>query len=275
MLRRLLPRRADETSKADYGRLLVIAGNRGMGGAGLLAAEAGLRAGAGLVKLVTHPDHVSAALARRPEIMVHGADSLQDLQKHLPWPQVLVIGPGLGQDYWGEQMLYQACAHAVKNSGCKLIMDADALNLIAQKPHWLQGLKTPLIITPHPGEAARLLASDTKSVQQNRPAAATNLAQKYQCCAVLKGHHSLVANEQDLWVCKAGNPGLASAGTGDVLAGLIGGLWAQGAPHPAVASLGVWLHASAGDLAAKQHGQAGMLASDLFPQIETLLQRLE
>lgn len=258
-LRQWLPPRSRLAHKGSNGHVLVIGGDHGMGGAAALAAEAAGRVGAGLVSVVTRPEHVPAILARRPECMVATLERLPDL---LPRATVIVIGPGLGQQDWGQQLLRQALATALP-----LVLDADALNLLARwrergdplsrRGHW--------VLTPHPGEASRLLRKNTAQTQRNRFDTVQSLQQEYAAVAVLKGAGSLIAApDSRCWLSTTGNPGMASGGMGDVLSGVIGGLIAQGLTLEQAAVAGVYLHGDAADQAAGQ-GERGLLASDLMP----------
>ena len=261
-----LPPRRPCAHKGDFGHVLVVGGDHGMSGAARLAGEAALRGGAGLVSLATRPEHAAAISAARPELMCHGvsdAMSLQAmLQPRLRRATVLAIGPGLGQDGWGRQLLGAALA-----SRLPLVVDADALNLLAVEPM----CRTQWVLTPHPGEAARLLGLATAEVQADRLAAARALQQKYGGTLVLKGAGTLIVDSVGgVSLCDAGNPGMASGGMGDVLTGLIAALMAQGLVCDDAARLGVCLHAAAADRAAMA-GQRGLLASDLFLPLRELL----
>ena len=249
--------------KGMFGRVLAVGGDHGTGGAALLTAESALRAGAGMVSLATRAEHVSAALVRLPEVMAAPISSANQLLAMVEQASVLVIGPGMGQGSWARSLL------SVAASSSKLqVWDADALNLLAAGA---VSLPADSVITPHPGEAARLLGISTAQVQADRAAAALQLARKYVAICVLKGAGSLVAAPDGrLVLCDKGHPAMATAGLGDVLAGLIGALRAQGLAAFEAASLGVWLHASAG----QQQGQKGrgLAASDLIAAIRQLLE---
>ncbi|MGH8387078.1 MAG: NAD(P)H-hydrate dehydratase [Pseudomonas sp.] len=261
-----LPRlasRAPTSHKGKFGHVLLIGGDRGLGGAILLSAQSALRSGAGMVSVATRSEHVPAALARIPEAMVLGTSSANQLMELLEKVSVLVVGPGLGQAAWGRGLLSVAASASLPQ-----VWDADALNLLAQ-----EHVKLPkdCVITPHPGEAARLLGVSTAQVQADRPAAAHALSKKYTAVVVLKGAGSLIAcPDGRLAVCHQGHPAMATAGLGDVLAGLIGALLAQGMAAFDAACLGVWLHANAGE----QQGKfgRGLAASDLIPAIRQLLE---
>ena len=256
-----LPPRRPCAHKGDFGHVLVVGGDHGMSGAARLAGEAALRCGAGLVSLATRVAHTAAVSAARPELMCHGVTDAVSLKPLLRRATVLAIGPGLGQDAWGRGLLGAALA-----SRLPLVVDADALNLLAAEPL----RRTRWVLTPHPGEAARLLGISTAEVQADRPAAARALHREYGGVVVLKGAGSLIADDGGLALCDAGNPGMASGGMGDVLTGVIAALLAQGLGPGEAARCGVCLHATAADRAAGA-GQRGLLASDLFPCLRELL----
>lgn len=256
----LLPRRRN-THKGESGRVLCIGGDRGHGGALLLCAEAALRSGAGLLSAATREAHVPAMLARRPEAMVRGVESGDELKPLFSGVDAIAVGPGLGKDDWGRAMLKLALA-AEK----PLVLDADALNLIAVEPHAL----ADAILTPHPGEAARLLGIETTQVQGDRFAAAQAIAERYQAVVALKGAGTIIAAPgQTPRVLDAGNPGMAVGGMGDVLTGVIVALRAGGLSAFDAASAGALLHSLAGDAAAEE-GERGLLPSDLFPHLRRL-----
>lgn len=263
-----LPARAVDAHKGDFGHVMIIGGDKGYGGAAIMAAEAAARTGAGLVSLATRPEHVAPALTRRPEIMVCGVTSGQELEPWLARPTVLVVGPGLGQSPWSEQMLQQAL-----QSGLPVVLDADALNLLAAQRPSVAEARNNWILTPHPGEAARLLDSVTDQVQQDRFAAVAALQKRFGGAIILKGAGSLVATPDGLTgLVTAGNPGMASGGMGDVLSGILGGLLAQGLSVSRAAELGAELHAEAADLAVGDWGERSLLATDLIPAVCQLLQ---
>lgn len=261
-LRGWIPRRSRIAHKGDSGHVLCVGGDLGQGGAVLLAAEAALRCGAGLVSVATRSTHVPALLARRPEAMTRGVDGAAALAPLLARADVVAVGPGLGQGPWGRALYAQALA-----SERPLVLDADALNLLAGDP---RELPADAILTPHPGEAARLLAVDTAQVQGDRYAAAARLVERFGCVVVLKGAGTVVAAPgQAPRVVAAGNPGMAVGGMGDLLTGCIAALRARGMPAFESACLGALLHAVAGDHAARD-GEAGLLPTDLLPWLRTL-----
>lgn len=257
-----LPPRARYANKGDNGHVLVIGGEHGMAGATRLAGESALRGGAGLVSVATRSEHVLALNATRPELMAHAVDGPQALQPLLARASVLALGPGLGQGAWGHALWLTAL-----DAGMPLVLDADGLNLLAREP---RRFSTPAILTPHPGEAARLLGMTTAAVERDRFAAARELSRRYLAVVVLKGAGSLIADvDGRLDVCPWGNPGMASGGMGDLLTGIIAAMLAQGATPWRAACLGVGLHARAGDLAARR-GERGLLASDLLSPLRML-----
>ena len=261
LLQATLGRRSRTGHKGDYGHVLVIGGGEGMPGAVRLAGEAALRAGAGLVSIATHPSHAAQLVASRPELMPHAIAGADDLGPLLDRADVIAFGPGLGQSEWARE-LYAV----VSELQTPAVWDADALNLLAERPQRLP----QRIITPHPGEAARLLGLTTAEVQADRPAALAALQAKYGGIAVLKGSGTLVAAEPVPRICTAGNPGMGSAGMGDVLTGIIAGLAGQGVELATAAAVGVEVHARAGDRAARS-GERGLLASDLLAELRTVV----
>ena len=258
-----LPARAPSAHKGQFGHVLLIGGDRGFGGSISLSAQAALRTGAGLVSLATRPEHVVAALTRLPEVMTLGVSSANQLMGVLAQASVLVVGPGLGQAAWGRSLLSAAAQAKMPQ-----VWDADALNLLSNAGF---ELASGSVLTPHPGEAARLLGISTEQVQADRPAAVRALVKKYSVVCVLKGAGTLVAGlDGELAICNHGHPAMATAGLGDVLAGVTGALLAQGMSAFDAACLAVWLHARAGE----QQGQLGrgLAASDLIPAIRQLLE---
>ncbi|MEO6104824.1 MAG: NAD(P)H-hydrate dehydratase [Pseudoxanthomonas sp.] len=257
----LLPRRLN-THKGESGRALCIGGDHGHGGAIALCAEAALRSGAGLLSVATREIHVPVILARRPEAMATAVESGADLEPLLAQADAVAIGPGLGQGEWARAMLRLSLASAKP-----LVIDADALNLVAAQPCALGDALSGAILTPHPGEAARLLGSDVASVQRDRFAAARGIAQEHVAVTVLKGAGTIVAAPGEIpRVIDAGNPGMAVGGMGDLLAGVLVALRASGLSAFDAASAGALLHSLAGDAAAGD-GERGLLPSDLFPYL--------
>lgn len=249
-----LPRRRRDSHKGDHGRVLLVGGDFGMGGAALLATEAALRTGAGWAQVATRKAHHGALLARCPEAMTVPGDAALDAA--LAKADAIALGMGLGQGDWG-----RAHWQRVLTSGKPCVLDADALNLLAGAPKPVP----QAVLTPHPGEAARLLGGTTADIARDRIDAACQLAARYQCAVVLKGAGSVITAPGKLpHILAVGNPGMASPGMGDTLSGIIATLLAQGHAPAQAAGLGAWLHGRAGDLAAAARGQAGLLARDLL-----------
>lgn len=252
-----LPQRKRDSHKGDYGRVLLIGGEHGMGGAVLLGTEAALRSGAGWVQVATRTEHHGALLSRCPEAMSVLDD--EALPQAVAAADAIALGMGLGQGDW-------ARAHLVRvlDSGKPCVLDADALNLLAEQPQPVP----QAVLTPHPGEAARLLDCSTADIGHDRIAAADELAGRYQCAVVLKGAGSVIAAPgQTPRILDVGNPGMASAGMGDTLAGIIATLLAQGYAPMQAASIGAWLHGRAGDAAVQECGETSLLARDLIAQL--------
>ncbi len=253
----LAPRKRD-AHKGDFGHVLIVGGGPGMSGAVRLCGEAALRSGAGLVSIATHPSHHAMIAAGRPELMCHALEAEKDLKPLLERATVIALGPGLGTGKWSQTMF-----DAILKSDLPMVVDADALNLLANS----EARDLDWILTPHPGEAGRMLDCPTARVQEDRRGALRKLAEQFGGTVVLKGSGSLVsAADGPAWLCTAGNPGMAAPGMGDVLTGIIAALRAQGLSREMAAAAGVDIHARAGDSAAEA-GQRGLLASDLLQEL--------
>lgn len=257
-----MPRRGRCAHKGRYGHVLIVGGELGYSGAARMAGEAALRVGAGLVSIATRPEHSGLMNLGRPELMCHGVETAEQLAVLLAKADVVVVGPGLGQRAWAKALFNMVIA-----SGKPMVVDADGLNILANEP----AAKANWILTPHPGEAARLLNCTTADIQQDRFAAASSIQAEYGGVAIVKGAGTVIASEQELAVSNTGNPGMASGGMGDVLAGVIAGLLAQGLPLQDAARQGVYNHGLAADLAAGKDGERGLLASDLMPYLRQLV----
>ena len=269
-LRKMLPPRKRSTHKGSHGRLLLVGGGLGMSGAIRLAAEAALRAGAGLVQVATHPANVEQVMEGRAEIMCLGIVSPDDLDTPILHADAVVLGPGLGSDDWARGLWQRI----MDSSTQRMVLDADGLTLLAEAPR-TRGNWDDWVLTPHPGEAARLLSpfeagkTSVAQIQASRLEHADKLAERYEAIVVLKGAGTLVAvphSAEITSVCDFGNPGMATAGMGDVLSGVLGALCVQSSNLVDAACAGVLLHALAGDEAAAQ-AQRGTLAGDLMPYI--------
>jgi NAD(P)H-hydrate epimerase len=266
-LRAWMPRRARDAHKGMAGHVLVVGGGPGMAGAAHLAGEAAYRAGAGLVSLAMHPAHATRFPAGRPELIVHAVDGATALRRLIARVDAIALGPGLGRDDWARTL----CG-CVLEARQPLVVDADALSLLgadgAHREDW--------VLTPHPGEAARLIGGlSAQDIQADRLTAVRAVAAKFGGTCVLKGAGTLISTHREgpVYLCDRGNPGMASGGMGDALTGVIAALIAQGLAPGAAARLGVWLHASAADAAAAR-GERGLLASDVLPRLRTILDGL-
>lgn len=261
-LRAALPPRPRDANKGDFGHVLVVGGDHGMPGAVRMAAEAAMRSGAGLVSVYTRPEHVAAVVGTRPELMCHGGDDASGLDALLERATVVALGPGLGKEDFGRRLFVR-----MLETDLPLVVDADGLNLLAEKPvkrgHW--------ILTPHPGEAGRLLGCSTAEVQADRFTAVSELASRYDAAVVLKGAGSLIAARGETTaLVDRGNPGMAVGGMGDVLTGIVAALLAQGLSHFESARLGAYVHAAAGDRAAAA-GERGLAALDLIAALRAVV----
>ena len=259
---RALPRRARNSHKGRFGHVLIVGGGAGMPGAARLAGEAALRAGAGLVSVACQASSLVAISSGRPELMVHAVRTAADLRPLIERADVIAAGPGLGRSPWADELL--ASLLPVPQP---LLLDADALNWLAEHPEVVRQRQGPWILTPHPGEAARLLGCSNTEIQSDRLAALGRLVERYQAVVTLKGAGSLIGGPQlPNSICERGNPGMATAGMGDVLTGVIAGLQAQLGIAGTAARIGVLVHAMAGDAAARG-GERGLLASDLLREL--------
>jgi NAD(P)H-hydrate epimerase len=259
----LLGRRRRSANKGSFGHLLVVGGAPGYSGAARLAGEGALRTGAGLVTVATHPDHAAYLNLNRPELMCPAVAETGDLELFLQRATVVAVGPGLGQDAWAKGLFDR-----ILETDLPLVVDADALNLLAKSPK----KRDNWVLTPHPGEAARLLKVEIPEIQADRFSSVRRLQDRFGGVVVLKGAGTLVCgpSNKPSGVCDGGNPGMATAGTGDVLTGIVAALIAQGLSPEDAACAGVCLHASAGDAAA-EGGERGLIASDLLAEIRPLI----
>lgn len=262
----LAPRRPSN-HKGMHGHLFLLGGFQGYSGAILLAGEAALRSGTGLVSVATWPGHANQLNLGRPELMVRGVLDEDELMESAGRATVAAIGPGLGREEWGKQLYEAACELDVPK-----VVDADALYHLAQNPSH----EDRRVLTPHPGEAAKLLGTTSLDVQKDRPSAIREIQRRYGGVVLLKGSGTLIATPQgELLVCTDGNPGMAVGGMGDVLTGLIASLIAQGLPLRDATCLGALIHAQAADRLANKYGTRGILAGDLFPVLRQMVNEHE
>jgi NAD(P)H-hydrate epimerase len=269
ILENLPPRRLN-SHKGSYGWMLGVGSDVGMSGAIRLCGEAALRSGAGKVTLATRPEHASLVNVACPELMVRPLQQGGDLAELLQQVDVLVTGTGLGQTDWSRDVFIRCM-----ETRAPVVLDADGLNLLARLFGELGSDRFPLgrwILTPHPAEAGRLLGCTAREVQQDRVGVAQEIARRYRAVVTLKGCGTVVADEGGRYaICAPGNPGMATAGSGDVLSGVIGAMLAQGLDLWQAATTGVVAHAAAGDLAAAQSGERGMMASDITACLPAVL----
>jgi len=261
LLNGYLQPRPRDWHKGKSGHLVIVGGQSGMSGAVLMAAAAALRVGAGLVSVVTSPEHAHVLNVARPEVMVHAVRNAEELPLLLGRADCVVLGTGLGKSLWSQSLW-----KTVLQISRPILLDADGINLLAEFPQ----SRDNWVLTPHPGEAARLINETVADVQKDRLAAIKQIQARFGGTCVLKGAGSLIHSANQIPVlCDKGNPGMATAGMGDILSGVIGGLMVQGVPMADAAIIGVYLHAMAGDLAA-QEGERGMIATDLLPYLRRL-----
>ena len=262
---RSLPRRQNHAYKTAVGKVLIVGGSESMEGAALMAGRAAFRAGAGMVSIATINEDSAMFSHQSPEIRVHRLNTVADLEILLESHDVIGVGPGLGQSDKA-----RAVFSTLAESGKNLVVDADGLNILAtmrlSNDNW--------ILTPHLGEAARLLDMQSRLIQTDRLETASEITGLYGGVCVLKGQNTVIASEKGKWICDRGNSGMATAGMGDILTGVICGLWAPGMDMDAAARAGVWLHAVSGDDSAAEYGPIGMTATDLLPGIRRNLNRV-
>ena len=279
MRARVTPRTAD-SHKGDYGRVLIVAGSRGKTGAAALAAMAALRSGAGLVTVATPASCLPIVAALGAEYMTEPLDENSDgtvaagaVARILAIDaNVMAIGPGLGQSASAKAVV-QAL---VERARVPLVIDADGLNAFAGDVDRLKGRDdVPIVITPHPGEMARLIGASVNDVQSNRLEVSTEFATTHRVHVVLKGHRTVIATpDGHVFINPTGNPGMATGGTGDVLTGMIAAWLAQLLDAEAACRLAVFVHGAAGDLAESREGQAAMTATDLLEHLGEALTTL-
>ncbi len=282
VVRELIPARPEAGHKGTFGHVVIFAGSTGFSGAAKLAAEGALRSGVGLVTAgvpATIAPTVASKLLEgmvRPLPTTHeggfGREAFEPALEFVATKQAAVLGPGIG--WVSETERFVSCM--VSHCPTPLVIDADGLNCLSACMETLIDAEGPRLLTPHPGEMARLLSISTAEVQANREETARTLAMRYGCTVTLKGHHTVIADGQgEVWINPTGNVGMATGGTGDVLAGLLGGLLAQGVDVKDAARIGVYIHGLAGDIAAARKTSRGMLARDLADAIPDAWRLLE
>lgn len=279
----LMPPRRDRSSKSDFGRVLLICGSYGMAGAAFLSAKACYRVGAGLVEIFTHESNRTILQTSLPEAIVSTYSENDIAEKLIPSLEkadAVVVGCGLGVTPCSRKLL-STLLHALDQIDKPLVLDADALNLISRNPSFSKYLRGS-IITPHFGEAARLLGCDIAELLPRTAKTAQSLASKLGAVTVMKDHETAVSDGgEKIYINKSGNCGMATAGSGDVLAGIIGGILAQSSRASAplsmldAASLGVYLHGLAGDIAAEKYGKYSLMASDIIDALPLVLREIK
>lgn len=265
-----LPRRVRDGHKGIFGRVLVIAGSRGMTGAAYLTAQGAMRSGAGLVTVATPKSQqpilatklTCAMTAALPEtnggtLSLSARKPLLNLARE---SDIIALGPGLSQHPQTIKLILSVLPFL----SSPVVVDADGLNALSKNPAILKRIKVPVILTPHPGEMLRLSGSRVDKSTRSRVRIAVELARKYQVIVALKGYQTVVTDGRSVYINKTGNPGMATGGSGDVLTGIIAGLLGQGLKPFAAAQLGVYLHGLAGDLAAREIGEFPLIATDLL-----------
>lgn len=275
-VKNLLKRRPKDAHKGVFGKVLIVAGSEGMAGAAILSAKAALRAGAGLVRVSIDSKLFPIIQTGVPEATCIKRDLSQDVLREY---DAVVVGPGIGTESEGTF----AVAKVMQNYSGKVVFDADALNVVAKNIVDLNKTNAKIVITPHLGEAARLMDKATSDIERSREKAATYLAMSTNTVTVLKGHDSLIAlpkvNKQtgiaDFYVNTTGNPGMATGGSGDVLSGVIGAFMGQGMSPEDAAVAGVYIHGLAGDMATKKYGEYGLIAGDIAEYIGYAIKDLQ
>lgn len=272
----MLPKRTAHSNKGSYGKLLLIAGSEGMAGAAVFAAKAAYRMGCGLVRVATVESNRAILQQLVPEAVLAVYNDTTDVVKfvetQLAWADAVAVGSGIGQSALSEKMVKTVIEQNTK----PCLFDADALNLISKNPEWLQFLKNGAVFTPHLGEMSRLIGTSIAEISKDLVVAALQYAQKNHVVMVLKDARTVTATEKrGCFLNLSGNDGMATAGSGDVLSGVIGALLAQGMLPEDAAPMGVYLHGLAGDAAAKKLGRHSMMASDIVDGITDLLKEQE
>lgn len=280
-IQKIFPRkRPQDSHKGIFGHLLVIAGSRGKRGAGALCCKAALRSGAGLVTWAL-PERLDIPDSFIPEAMTlplpetaEGTLSLAAEKPLLSFAKnknAVAIGPGLSTHPETRELIKRLLPQIT----CPIILDADGITLLTEEKGLLKKIRVPVLMTPHPGEFGKFLGLDARAVQKERVALLSETASQYGCTILLKGAYSLIADpNHSVWINPTGNPGMATAGTGDVLTGMIAGFCAQGIPFPEAAQIGVYLHGLSGDLALEEKGEISLMASDMIEKIPLAVQHL-
>ncbi len=266
-----LPKRPKYANKGTFGKVLVIAGSKNYPGAAYLSCAAAYRVGAGLVTLATTKDIKIIVSRKLPEVTF----LLREVENKLLEYDVVLIGPGLGKDDRAREVMKAFCTN-YSNNRYKTVIDGDGLSLLAQIDNWWIKLSGELVLTPHPGEMSRLTGLSVDEIQGSRNKVATHFAKKWSKIVILKGAKTVIAAPSgEVKISPFANPLLATAGTGDVLAGVVAGLLAQGLKPFEASCIGVYIHGLAGKLLRKKIGDSGALASDLLPLLPKTIRDLK
>ncbi len=268
---RFIPRRRTDGNKGTFGKVLIIAGSKGMAGAALLCSRAAMRSGCGMVKIITHESNRIIMQQSIPEAMISTyttwEEAITELEKGLAWATVVAAGPGIGVNDISEKMI----SYLIRNCSLPLVLDADALNVLSSHLDLLKEKKAQCIITPHLGEMSRLTGRSIKEIKGNFIDTAKAFSEKYQICCVLKDAVTCVATaDHKIFLNCLGNSGMATAGSGDVLTGIIASLVAQNTPIDYCGALGTFIHGLAGDAAKEKCGEAFLMAEDLIKELQYL-----
>ncbi len=271
-----LPRRVNRSNKGSYGKLLILAGSKQMAGAAVFAAKAAYRMGCGLVRVATVEENRMILQEQVPEAVLavynNGTDVVEFVETQLHWADAVVAGPGIGQSDLSERMLYEL----LKRIQVPCLCDADALNLLSKHPDWWKLVQSPLVITPHLGEMARLTGRPITEIRDRLVQTAQEFAMEHQITVVLKDARTITAqSDGQSYINVSGNHGMATAGAGDVLSGVVGALLAQKLDMHLAAGLGVFIHGLAGDAAAERVGHCAMMASDIVDGLMDVLRKQE
>ncbi|WP_288773888.1 NAD(P)H-hydrate dehydratase [uncultured Eubacterium sp.] len=271
-----LPRRVNRSNKGSYGKLLILAGSKQMAGAAVFAAKAAYRMGCGLVRVATVEENRMILQEQVPEAVLavynNGTDVVEFVETQLHWADAVVAGPGIGQSDLSERMLYEL----LKRIQVPCLCDADALNLLSKHPDWWKLVQSPLVITPHLGEMARLTGRPITEIRDRLVQTAQEFAMEHQITVVLKDARTITAQpDGQSYINVSGNHGMATAGAGDVLSGVVGALLAQKLDMHLAAALGVFIHGLAGDAAAERVGHCAMMASDIVDGLMDVLRKQE
>ena len=271
-----LPRRVNRSNKGSYGKLLILAGSKQMAGAAVFAAKAAYRMGCGLVRVATVEENRIILQEQVPEAVLavynNGTDVVEFVETQLHWADAVVAGPGISQSDLSERMLYEL----LKRIQVPCLCDADALNLLSKHPDWWKLVQSHLVITPHLGEMARLTGRPITEIRDRLVQTAQEFAMEHQITVVLKDARTITAQpDGQSYINVSGNHGMATAGAGDVLSGVVGALLAQKLDMHLAAALGVFIHGLAGDAAAERVGHCAMMASDIVDGLMDVLRKQE